>query len=105
MGKKNTISDQTPHYVPIDEAARENELRALAYDLVAQRLRDGTASSAETTYFLKQDRERDRLKIKLLEDQSALMQAKIKNLESQTLSEESLQRAIEAFTSYRPTDD
>jgi hypothetical protein len=33
--------------------ARENQMAALAMDLVEQRLRDGTASSQETTHFLK----------------------------------------------------
>ena len=33
--------------------ARENQLIALAVDLVEQRLIDGTASSQETTHFLK----------------------------------------------------
>ena len=33
--------------------ARENQMIALAVDLVEQRLLDGTASSQETTHFLK----------------------------------------------------
>lgn len=33
--------------------ARENQMISLAMDLVEQRLRDGTASSQETTHFLK----------------------------------------------------
>ena len=37
----------------IDPEAREMQMAALAMDLVEQRLRDGTASSQETTHFLK----------------------------------------------------
>lgn len=37
----------------LNPETRENQMIALAMDLVEQRLRDGTASSQETTHFLK----------------------------------------------------
>ena len=41
------------HRVAITPEARESQLVSMAYDLVEQRLLNGTATSQETTYFLK----------------------------------------------------
>ena len=49
--------------------ARENQLISLAYDLVEQRLRDGTATSQETVHFLKLGSTKDRIEKEILERQ------------------------------------
>ena len=52
--KQSTSSNTTRKIRPaISPEARENQLIALAVDLVEQRLLTGTASSHETTHFLK----------------------------------------------------
>lgn len=80
--------------------ARENQLIALATDLVEQRLRDGTASSQETTHFLKLATNKARLERTILENQAELIKAKTEALQSQKTSEELLNKAIKAFRTY-----
>ena len=60
--KKKTDSDGSPPNLTSSTAeGRENELISMAYDLVAQRLKDGTATSAETVHFLKMGSAKERL--------------------------------------------
>lgn len=80
--------------------ARENQLIALAVDLVEQRLIDGTASSQETTHFLKLATQKSRLENQLLEAQTQMAIAKKEALQSQKRSEEMFAEAIKAFRTY-----
>ena len=74
--------------------ARENQMAALAMDLVEQRLRDGTASSQETTHFLKLVSSKARLEQERLKLENELVAAKTKALanaeEIKVLYEEAL---------------
>lgn len=74
--------------------ARENQLISLAVDLVEQRLRDGTASSQETTHFLKLASPKYKLEQRKLELENELTAAKTKALadaeEIKVLYEEAL---------------
>ena len=80
--------------------ARENQLIALATDLVEQRLLDGTASSQETTYFLKQGSVKTRYEIEKLKEENALLKAKTESIQSQKNMEELYNKAIKAMKSY-----
>ena len=80
--------------------ARENQLIALATDLVEQRLLDGTASSQETTYFLKQGSVKTRYEIEKLKEENALLKAKTESIQSQKNIEELYNKAIKALKSY-----
>ena len=60
--------------------ARENQMIALAMDLVEQRLRDGTASSQETTHFLKLASPKNKLEQERLKLENELVAAKTKAL-------------------------
>ena len=80
--------------------ARENQLIALATDLVGQRLLDGTASSQETTYFLKQGSMKTKLEMEKLKEENALLKAKTENLQSQKRVEELYMEALNAMKSY-----
>lgn len=102
VSTEGTKSTLPPTY---SDEARLNQLRALAYDLVEQRLLDGTATSQETTYFLKLDPEHEKLKRKVLKGQAELLETKARTLESQQKSEELYQEALKAFAAYRSTDD
>ena len=51
--KKAASEDVTPMRPTLSPEVRENQMISLAMDLVEKRLREGTASSAETTHFLK----------------------------------------------------
>lgn len=92
----NTLSSRPP----LTPEAKEQQMIALAYDLVEQRLRDGTASSQETTHFLKLGTERARLEQKRLEAETEMIVAKKESLQSQQRSEEMFQQAINAFRRY-----
>lgn len=85
---------------PLTPEAKEQQMIALAYDLVEQRLRDGTASSQETTHFLKLGTERARLEQKRLEAETEMIIAKKESLQSQQRSEEMFKEAIDAFRRY-----
>ena len=80
--------------------ARENQLIALATDLVEQRLLDGTASSQETTYFLKQGSVKTRYEIEKLKEENALLKAKTESIQSQKNIEDLYNKAIKALKSY-----
>ena len=80
--------------------SRENQLIALATDLVEQRLLDGTASSQETTYFLKQGSVKTRYEIEKLKEENALLKAKTESIQSQKNIEELYNKAIKALKSY-----
>lgn len=56
--------------------ARENQLISLAIDLVEQRLLDGTASSQETTHFLKLASRKAKLEAERFELENELIKAK-----------------------------
>nr|DAI86325.1 MAG TPA: hypothetical protein [Caudoviricetes sp.] len=80
--------------------ARENQMIALAVDLVEQRLLDGTASSQETTHFLKLGSTKNRLEMEKLQEENRLLRAKTASLESAKRSEELFAEAIKAFHRY-----
>ena len=85
--------------------ARENQLIALAVDLVEQRLLDGTASSQETTHFLKLGSMRNRLEMEKLGEENRLLKAKTESIQSQKKSEELFHEAMNAFRSYSGKED
>lgn len=80
--------------------ARENQLIALAIDLVEQRLLNGTASSQETTHFLKLGSTEARVRKQLLEEQAKLAAAKSEAIQSAKDAEKLYSEAIEAMMRY-----
>lgn len=80
--------------------ARENQLIALAVDLVEQRLLDGTASSQETTHFLKLGSMKNRLEMEKLQEENRLLKAKTEVLQSSKRVEELYIEAIKAMRRY-----
>lgn len=98
---KATNSEPLPKLRPaINPETRENQMAALAMDLVEQRLRDGTASSQETTHFLKLVSSRAKLEQERLRLENELVAAKTKALadaeEIKVLYEEAL-RAMRRY--------
>lgn len=85
--------------------ARENQMIALAVDLVEQRLLDGTASSQETTHFLKLGSMKNRLEMDKLREENRLLQAKTEALQSAKRTEELYAKAIKAMRRYGGHDD
>ena len=85
--------------------ARENQLISLAVDLVEQRLIDGTASSQETTHFLKLATAKTRYEKQLMEKQIELMTAKTEQIRSEQHKEELYEEVINALRKYNGQDD
>ena len=80
--------------------SRENYLISLAYDLVERRLKEGTATSQETTHFLKLGSTKERLEKEILEKQKELITAKTETLQSQKQMDEMYVQALNAIRSY-----
>lgn len=80
--------------------AREKQLISLAYDLVEERLRNGTATSQETTHFLKMGSSKERVEKEILEMQKELISAKTEALQSAKRVEELYADAIKAMRKY-----
>ena len=90
-GSKRTIR---PALTP---EARENQLIELAMDLVEKRILEGTASSQETTHFLKLGSQKARLEKEALEKQIELMEAKKNNLAAAAQMGEMYEEAIKSM--------
>lgn len=103
MPKTRKVSEDRPKRrsrPAISPEARENQLIAKAYDLVEQRLDDGTATSQETTALIKLGNVKARLEIEKLKHETELLQAKTGALESAQKSEKLYQEAIAAMRKY-----
>ena len=94
----SSLDNRRPALTP---EAREGQMIALAMDLVEQRLRDGTASSQETTHFLKLATAESKLKLRMLEEQEKLTKAKTKEIEDKKDNKEMFNRAIKAMQRYQ----
>lgn len=78
---KAANSNPLPKLRPaLNPDARESQMIALAMDLVEQRLRDGTASSQETTHFLKLASPKNKLEQERLKLENKHLEAKTKAL-------------------------
>lgn len=108
MKRAKTVSTETelrkirPALTP---EARENQMIALAVDLVEQRLLDGTASSQETTHFLKLGSMKNRLEMEKLQEENRLLKAKTEALQSAKRVEELYADAIKAMQRYSGQGD
>lgn len=101
MAKAKTEISSRKMRPALDPEARTNQLIALATDLVEQRLRDGTASSQETTHFLKQATAKYQLELELAKEQKELMSAKKDQLRSEEKMEKLMVEAISAIRDYQ----
>ena len=85
--------------------ARENQLISMAYDLVEQRLLDGTATSQETTHFLKMGSIKARLENEKLREENELLKAKTSAIQSEQASAELYAKVIDAIKDYSGKTD
>lgn len=85
--------------------ARENQMISLAVDLVEKRLREGTASSAETTYYLRLSGSKARLEKEKLEEENKLLRAKTEAMQAAKNTEEMYAEAIKAMGIYSGKDE
>ena len=100
------VKSSTPHGSPkqrrpaLTPEARENQLISLAIDLVEQRLIDGTASSQETTHFLKRASTKAKIEKEILLEQKKLIAAKTKSIESSEEMKGLYEEALNAMKRY-----
>lgn len=80
--------------------ARESQLISMAYDLVEQRLRDGSATSQETTHFLKAGSLRNRLELEKMKQENEMIKARTESLKSTERIEELYSNALSAMKEY-----
>ena len=103
MAKAKTSSSQpsnTHRRKALTPEAREQQLISYAIDLVEQRLLDGTASSQETTHFLKLGSIKAQKELQILEEQRKMIVAKTEQLESMKNMEQIYKDAIKAMQTY-----
>lgn len=98
--KNTTETTSTKRRPAITPEARESQLISYAYDLVEQRLLDGTASAQETVHFLKLATQEQRIKQERLELENQLIKAKTEQIQSQKHIEELYAEAISAMREY-----
>ena len=99
--KKTNFSNTDRKIRPaLTPEARENQLIALAVDLVQQRLIDGSASSQETTHFLKLGSMKNQLEMEKLREENKLLKAKTESIQSAKRVEELYAEAINAMRRY-----
>lgn len=104
--KVTNSSDQLePIRPPMSPESRENQMISLAMNLVEKRLREGTASSQETTHFLKLGSCKAQLEIERLKKENALIEAKTKDYESKEDIKELYANAIKAIQTYSGNGD
>jgi hypothetical protein len=85
---------------PLTQEARVTQLISLAQDLAEQRLRDGTASAQEITYYLRRGSERDKLEREALEAKNQLLAAKTEAIKSAENREQLYAEVLRAFRMY-----
>lgn len=80
--------------------ARESQLVSLAFDVIEQRLLDGTATSQETTAIIRLGTARAKLEREKLESEAKLARAKAEAIESNKRTEEMMEQALNAIKTY-----
>lgn len=83
--------------------ADERRLIALATNLAARQLEDGTASAQVITHYLKAGSGREALERERLERENSLLEAKIESLASAKRVEELYEDALNAMRAYSGT--
>ena len=103
MGKKKAItpSGSTRRMRPaLSPEARENQLVSLAVDLAERPLMEGTASSQVITHYLKLASTKEKLEREKLENENAVLKAKVEVMKSAQRVEELYANALNAMKSY-----
>lgn len=83
---------------------REEQLTAAAYDLVEQRIANGTASAQETVHFLRVGSTEKQTQMEKLKGENELLKVRVKELEAKTSGEAMYAEALKAFRGYAGVD-
>lgn len=85
--------------------AREDQIIAMAYDAVEQRIAAGIATGPELVHFLRAGSTEGRLKKELLKKEKELMIAKAETFNTQKRMEDLYARAIQAMRDYHTANE
>ena len=108
------VSDDSPEVVrrprrprATSAEARERQLIADANDLAERQIRQGNASAAVITHFLKLGSTREKFERERLENENALLRAKVDQLASAKNVEQLYSEALQAMRAYQgqPSED
>lgn len=99
MKKETDKFSESPRQSTLPEN-RETQMIALAYDQAEKELREGTATSQVVTYFLRLGSEKEKREREKLENENALLRAKVDAIKSGQTSEQLYKEAIEAMKLY-----
>lgn len=105
MENTTNVNDNSPILTATTPEGMENELIAMAYNLVAQRIKDGSATAAETVHFLKMGSTKERYERERVKKELELMEAKKEALESAKYTEEMFNNVVAAIKSYKGIDE
>ena len=103
--EKVTVNPPRKRPAATTPESRENQMIALAMDVVEERLRNGTASSQETTHFLKLGSIKEKRELALLEQELELKKAKTEAIQSAKRVEELYSKALKAMKSYTGAEE
>jgi len=84
--------------------ARERQLVSLAFDVAEEQMLNGTASAQVITHYLKIGSPREKLERRKLEEENALLRAKVEGMASAARVEELYEGAIKAMRAYSGED-
>lgn len=101
-GSSSSVKRRRP---AMSTEAREQQMIALAMDVVEQRLLDGTASAQETTHFLKLASSRAELENEKLREENKLLRAKTEQFETAKDIKGLYENAIKAMRTYSGQGD
>lgn len=93
-------SDEELRSPALTPEARENEMITYAIDLAEKQLREGTASSAVITHYLKLGSTKEKLEREKLQKENELLRAKTEALQSAKRVEELYADALRAMKLY-----
>ena len=110
MPRGRGTSDEEPvsRRIPSTDQGREDQMVSAAIDLVEKQLREGTASAAVITHYLKLGSSREKLEQQRLSNENILLEARREALESEKRSELRYQEVLTALRTYQgiaPEDD
>lgn len=91
---------QRPESPPLSQEARETRIISMAMDLAEERIRNGTASAQEVTYWLRLGSQRDKLEREMMEAKNELLLAKTEAIKAAEKTEQLYAEAIKAFRMY-----
>ena len=98
--KPTEVSSKRKIRPALSPEARDNQLISLTYDLVEQRLLDGTATSQETCHFLKLGSQKAKVELEKLKLEKDLIIAKTEAYKSAEVIESMYTDVINAMREY-----